>query len=171
MKRILTLILSLSAFAASASDVSWLRYPSISPDGKKVAFSFRGDIYVVGSQGGNARQITSNRAYDYSPIWSPDSKTLAFASDRYGNFDIYIVSVNGGNPRRITTHSAKDTPWAFTPDGKNLLFTSNIQDPASSALFPKGSMTELYSVSIEGGRPEQVLATPAEEVSFIGLLI
>ena len=168
MKRILTLILSLSAFAASASDVSWLRYPSISPDGKKVAFSFRGDIYVVGSQGGNAMQITSNRAYDYSPIWSPDSKTLAFASDRYGNFDIYIVSVNGGNPRRITTHSAKDTPWAFTPDGENLLFTSNIQDPASSALFPKGSMTELYSVSIEGGRPEQVLATPAEEVSFIG---
>ena len=153
---------------ASAENVSWLRYPSISPDGKTVAFSYKGDIYLVSSQGGEASQLTSAPAYDYAPIWSPDGQTLAFASDRHGNFDIYTISVNGGTPVRVTTHSAKETPWTFTPDGKRILFTARIQDPSSSALFPKSSMTELYSVSIKGGRYEQVLATPAEEVSFIG---
>lgn len=168
MKRIFLLLTAFIAISASAENASWLRYPSISPDGKNVAFSYKGDIYIVDSEGGEARQLTSNPAYDYSPVWSPDGKTVAFASDRYGNFDIYKVSIDGGVPVRLTTHSAKETPWTFTPDGKDILFTAHIQDPASSALFPKASMTELYSVSVDGGRPVQVLATPAEEVSFIG---
>ena len=168
MKKIITLLAILWAASASAENVSWLRYPSISPDGKTVAFAYKGDLYVVDSQGGEAKQLTSNQAYDYAPVWSPDGKTLAFASNRYGNFDIFTVSRDGGEPKRITTHSAKETPWTFTPDGKNILFTAGIQDPASSALFPKSSMTELYSVSVKGGRPVQVLGTPAEEVSFIG---
>ena len=168
MKRISFFLALFIAMTASAENVSWLRYPSISPDGKTVAFSYKGDIYLVSSQGGEASQLTSAPAYDYAPIWSPDGQTLAFASDRHGNFDIYTISVNGGTPVRVTTHSAKETPWTFTPDGNRILFTARIQDPSSSALFPKSSMTELYSVSIKGGRYEQVLATPAEEVSFIG---
>ena len=168
MKRICLFLTLFFAIAASAENVSWLRYPAVSPDGKTVAFSYKGDIYLVDSEGGEARQLTSNPAYDYSPVWSPDGRKLAFASDRYGNFDIFVISVDGGVPSRVTTHSAKETPWTFTPDGKKILFTARIQDPAESALFPKSSMTELYSVDVNGGRYDQVLATPAEEVSFIG---
>lgn len=168
MKKFIFIILSVLTVSAYAGNVSWLRYPSISPDGKSVVFSYGGNLYIVGSEGGEARKLTSHQAYDYAPVWSPDGKTIAFASDRFGNFDIYKVSAEGGVPVRLTTNSAKETPWTFTPDGKSILFTARIQDPASSVLFPKASMTELYSVSVEGGRPQQVLATPAEEVSFVG---
>lgn len=168
MKRFIVIFLAFWTVVISAGNVTWLRYPSISPDGKSVAFSYGGNLYIVSSEGGEARQLTSHPAHDYAPVWSPDGKTVAFASDRFGNFDIYTVSVDGGIPVRITTNSAKETPWTFTPDGKNILFSALLQDPASSVVFPKGSMTELYSVGIKGGRPVQILATPAEEVSFIG---
>ena len=64
MKNILTLLLLVCTLSVSAENVSWLRYPSISPDGEKIAFSYNGDIYIVDSEGGQARQITSNRSYD-----------------------------------------------------------------------------------------------------------
>ena len=168
MKKFLFILLSFCSLTLSAGNVKWLRYPSISPDGKTVVFSFKGNLYTVSSEGGEARQLTAHQAYDYAPVWSPDGKTIAFASDRFGNFDIYTIPAKGGVPTRITTNSAKETPWTFTPDGKKILFSARIQDPASSVLFPKSSMTELYAVSVDGGRPEQVLATPAEEVSFVG---
>ena len=168
MKKFLLILLSFCSLTLSAGNVKWLRYPSISPDGKTVVFSYKGNLYTVSSEGGEARQLTTHQAYDYAPVWSPDGKTIAFASDRFGNFDIYTIPVKGGVPTRITTNSAKETPWTYSPDGKKILFSARIQDPASSVLFPKSSMTELYAVSVEGGRPEQVLATPAEEVSFVG---
>ena len=102
MKRFIVILLIFWTAAVSAGNVTWLRYPSISPDGKSVVFSYGGNLYIVDSQGGEAKQITSHPAYDYAPVWSPDGKTIAFASDRFGNFDIYTVSINGGIPERIT---------------------------------------------------------------------
>ena len=101
MRRLIFLFAILFASTAMAENVSWLRYPAISPDASTVAFSYKGNIYLVDANGGEARQLTSNSAYDYSPVWSPDGKTLAFASDRFGNFDIYTVSVTGGEPKDL----------------------------------------------------------------------
>ena len=157
-----------AAPAAPAGDAPlWLRYPAISPDGSRIAFTYTGNIYVVPAAGGEARCIVSDAAYDYTPVWSPDGKTLAYASDRYGNFDLFVVPAEGGAPKRLTTHSAAEIPCAFSADGKEIYFTAQISDPAESALFPKASMSELYKVSIAGGRPERVLATPAEEIALL----
>ena len=76
------------------------------------------------------------------------------------------MPADGGTAQRLTYHSASEIPSAFTPDGKYVLFSASIQDPAGSALFPTGAMTELYKVPVGGGRTEQVLATPAEWVCF-----
>jgi Tol biopolymer transport system component/C-terminal processing protease CtpA/Prc len=142
----------------------WMRYPAISPDGAKIAFSYKGDIYTVPVSGGQARQVSMHLAHDYMPVWSPDSKTIAFASNRFGNFDIYITPVTGGNAVRLTTFSGAESPYTFTPDGKHLVFGAKIQATASSAAFPSAVMSELYKVPVSGGRPEQIIGTPAENV-------
>lgn len=164
-KILLTIAFILECIALQASPL-WLRYQQISPDGKEIAFSYKGDIYKVAVEGGKAQQLTTNAAYDFMPVWSPDSKQLAFASDRNGNFDVFIISSGGGVAKRLTTNSAAERPYAFTPDGKNVVFGGYLQDPAQSALFPNGAMTELYKVSVDGGRPLQILATPAESICF-----
>ncbi len=166
MKRLSVLSLLLATFFAAEASPLWMRYPAISPDGRTVAFTYKGSIYTVPAAGGEARRLTSDESYDYAPVWSPDSKTVAYACDRFGNFDIFTVPASGGAPTRLTTHSASEMPYAFSPDGRKIYYGASISDPAASALFPKGSMSELYAVSVEGGRPERVLATPAEAISF-----
>ncbi|MEY8705892.1 S41 family peptidase [Bacteroides faecichinchillae] len=167
MKKFITcLTLALTALSGYAVTPLWMRDARISPDGTEIVFCYKGDIYKVPSQGGTATQLTTQASYEANPVWSPDGKKIAFASDRNGNFDLFIMSANGGVAQRLTSHSASEIPSAFTPDGQYVLFSASIQDPASSALFPSGAMTELYKVPVNGGQTEQVLATPAERVCF-----
>ena len=76
-------LLSVSTIWASDSPL-WMRYPAISPDGKTIAFTFKGDIYTVPVEGGRATALTTNNSYDTQPVWSPDGQQIAFASDRKG---------------------------------------------------------------------------------------
>jgi len=150
--------------ATSATGASWMRYPAISPDGRTIVFTYKGDLYRVASTGGQAIALTTHPAEDYMPVWSHDGKQIAFASDRYGNLDIFVVAADGGEPKRITFHSASETPYSFSADDKSIIFGAARGDAASNRQYPTGSQPELYQVPATGGRPIQLLTTPAEEV-------
>ena len=165
-KHLLAAVAALIATTAWAETPLWLRYAKISPNGREIAFCYKGDIYKVATTGGQAVQLTTQPSYESNPVWSPDGSQIAFASDRKGNFDVYVMSSNGGPARQLTFNSANETPWTFTPDGKSVYFSAAIQDPISSALFPSSRLTEVYQVPATGGLSLQVLASPAEEITF-----
>ena len=166
------IVLLLAAATISASVFAqqtplWLRYPAISPDGKTIAFSYKGDLYKVPASGGDAYPITLHEAYDFMPVWSHDGKSLAFASDRYGNFDVFVMPATGGEAKRLTYHSANDVPYDFTPDNKTVLFGTNRNDIYTSARFPlKSVFQKLYEVPVAGGRSVMFNSAGAEFANF-----
>ncbi len=168
MKRLIITSLFLFFAIISFADEQplWMRYPAISPDGNTIVFSYQGDLYTVSAKGGEARLLTMHEAYDYAPVWSPDGKHIAFASARYGGFDIFLIPAKGGKARRLTTNSGSEIPSSFTPDGKHIVFGAILQDDPNNAQFPTGAFTELYKVSIEGGRPERILSTSALDAKY-----
>ena len=164
MKKILLALIAplATASAMAQSDPLWMRFPAISPDGKTVAFSYKGDIWTVPTNGGQARQITTNPAYDAYPVWSPDSRQIAFASSREGSMDIYVVGRDGGTPRRVTTDSGDEYPMAWRNDS-TIMLKASIMPKATSIMF--ANFSQVYEVSDKGGRMRLFSDIPMEDIS------
>lgn len=159
-------LLGVLCTGAFAQKPLWMRYPAISPDGQTIAFSYQGDLYRVPTAGGQAIPLTIHESHDFMPVWSHDGKSIAFASDRYGNFDVFVMPATGGEAKRLTFHSANDLPSDFTTDNQRIIFSSARTDDARNAQFPLGLLGELYSVPTAGGRTRMELTTPAEMARY-----
>ena len=165
MKRFFLILSSFMMFSGSitAQDSPlWLRRNDISPDGTKIVFNYKGDLYVVPTAGGEAQQITTYSAYDTDPMWTADGKEIIFASYREKGKDIYKVSEKGGAPVRLTTHPANETPLAVLEDGR-ILYTAAIQQDATYGDFPGNA--QLYIIGKDGGKAQQVTSLPVSALS------
>ncbi|MBD8487330.1 PD40 domain-containing protein [Echinicola sp. CAU 1574] len=160
-------LLFISAVLFAQENAKWMRYPSISPDGKTIIFGYMGNLYRVDAEGGAAVPITTSDYHDMRPVWSHDGKTIAFASNRFGNFDVFTMPSMGGTPTRLTFNSANDYPYDFTSDNKRVLFGSGRAAPAESVRFPgTGYWQNLYTIPTQGGRAILLTAAGAEEAHF-----
>lgn len=167
MRQILILAaLAAAAAGASADTPRWLRNTAISPDGRTIAFTYGGDVFTVPATGGNAFQLTSGQSYDGKPIWSPDSKTIVFTSDREGGADLYAVSAMGGTPVRLTTSSGTELPLTFI-DSKTVIFQSSDLTSATTSRHPT-RLTRVYAVDVTdpGSRPYLYLPMPMGAASI-----
>lgn len=165
-KLIFSVALFSAALSASAEEHPlWMRYPAISPDGTTIAFAYKGDLYSVSVNGGEARQLTTHAAFDSHPVWSPDSKKIAFQSNREGSLDIFVIDAKGGAPTRLTTNSGSETPIAFA-DNDHVLYSASLQPTAQSIIFGDNTFPQVYKVSTKGGRPELFSTLTMEDISI-----
>src|SRR5712691_5530810 len=91
---VLGLCLSLNAQLTSITPqpIVGARMPALSPDGRRIAFVYRGDIWVSSvDKPGRATPLTQHVEPDINPQFSPDGEWVAFTSKRSGNYDIYAV--------------------------------------------------------------------------------
>ena len=94
---------------------------AFSPDGKRIAYALAdgesAQIWVAGTDGENAKQITDTRfGINTSPAWSPDGKRLAFVSNRGGSPQVYVMGVDGSAVRRLTFQgNYNQTPELVSP--------------------------------------------------------
>jgi Tol biopolymer transport system component len=132
-------------------------HPSLSPDGREVAFHSVRDgnreIYVVPVAGGAARRLTHHPAKDWLPRWSPHGDLIAFNSDRQGNQDVFVVPSHGGEPRALTHEAANDHNPIWSPDGRRLAFASNRDGP-----------DEIYLAAVDGTSTRRLTRQAWEDV-------
>ena len=103
--------------------------PALSPDGRSIAF-FRcdlgpnGDLWVISSAGGEARQLTHDLRTGGSPVWTRDGRAIVYQSERAGSTTLWKVGVDGGEPVPLTTGSGDDIDAELDVSGRRLIYTN-----------------------------------------------
>jgi TolB protein len=102
------------------------------PDSRRLVFVYdrlqgtdgKLQIDLINSDGSDRTNLVPHKAFEESPRWSPDGKTIAWVSTREKNQDIFLISADGKNVRRLTNDPAPDNNPSWSPDGKQLAFCS-----------------------------------------------
>ena len=110
--------------------------PSISPDGRKVAFgstrSGYTEIWVCEADGTNAVQLTFLKSLTGTPRWSPDGKQILFDSRAGGEASLYLIGANGGAPRKLELGTHSNSLGAWSNDGRWIYYEKDSDSGASS---------------------------------------
>lgn len=123
--------------------------PVFSPDGSRLAFVHGGDVFVMGADGGDLRNVTDHPTADADPSWAPDGRRLAFSSDRGGSPEIFVTRLGSGKAVGLT-HSGANSAPDWSPDGSRIAFVH---------------ANEIHLVSARG-RNETVVAAGLSEPAF-----
>lgn len=148
-----------SLLFAQPEEARLLRFPAT--NGEQIVFSYAGDLYSVPTAGGVARRLTSDVGYEMFPRFSPDGQWLAFTGQYDGNTEVYLMPAEGGVPKRLTftaTLGRDDVSDRMGPN--NIVMTwknkSNEIVFRSRMISFNDFIGQLYSVSVEGGLPQQL---------------
>ena len=108
---------------------------SLSPDGKQAVVEHarpHHELWIYDTERNTRSQFTFGDSASATPLWSPDGKEIAFASDRNGHVDLYLKSVVGSASERMLIQSPMAKyPVSWTSDGKFLLYQQSDKDKSS----------------------------------------
>jgi dipeptidyl aminopeptidase/acylaminoacyl peptidase len=124
--------------------LGWLEDPRFSPDGRWIAFvhvsvdrvgnCYRRAIWLAPTDGGPARRFTAGAKSDTTPRWSPDSRRLAFCSNRDGEVtQIYTIELAGGEARQLTSLPNGASEPAWSPDAGRIAFLGRASEAECAA--------------------------------------
>lgn len=139
-------------------------FPSVSPDGKWVAFSsnrgdlwdrYSWDLYVMTIHGKNITRLTKGLGVFNQVTWTPDSTHLAFTAGPYSNYEIYSISLDGTGLVNLTNHPANDQRPTWSPDGKRITFGSSRDYPTGSTLD-----NHIYVMNADGSQQKRLAEFP-----------
>lgn len=139
-----------------------IQTPELSPDGRTLAFSALGRVYVMPADGSaKPRRLTGGGDPEFHPSWSPDGKTLAFVTwTAKGAGHVWTAPLDGAAPpRRLTAAADYYTSPAFTPDGAAVLA---LRSPQAARLltymeFGNQRQATLVSLPVAGGAARDIL--------------
>src|SRR5690606_5071652 len=145
---LLTAILAFASLAAHAqTSPTFISYPTLSPDGQTIVFSYAGDLWKVAANGGQALRLTAMRGDEIAPRISPDGQWLAFSANQFGNHDVYVMPLAGGDIRQLSHHDASDEVDSWSWDSQTIYFTSGRYNRFTS-----------YAVAVQGGTAKRLFA-------------
>lgn len=125
------------------------RSASISPDGKRIAFSLSDlggqQIASVDLKGEDLKILAPSAGINGWPSYSPDGKRIAFTSSRDGDFEIHLMDADGNNVHRLTRSPGRDLRPAWSPDGKQIAFTTT-----------RDGNEEIYLMHADGSHPRNL---------------
>ena len=150
---------------------------TISPDGKKIAFTSVRDgdleIYTMDLDGKNIRRLTHEPGYDGGAFFSPDSRQIVYRASRSKTpqqaaeyetllkaglvrptaLELYVMNADGSNKRQVTNNGKANFAPYFHPNGRQIIFASNMGDP-------RGREFDIYLVNLDGTGIERVTTAP-----------
>ena len=139
------LFLTQNLVKAQNQEVYFTSYPTLTPDGKTVIFSYEGDLWKTDLNNSVAVRLTAMQGEETHPHVSPDGKWLAFSSNQFGNNDVFVMPLAGGEVKQLTWHEASDEVDSWSWDSRSIYFTSNRYNGFSE-----------YKIGLDGGTPTRV---------------